>query len=383
LGKWNSKESKTEYARVLSEWHSAGCKVAREESAHADITIVELLNGYWQHAKTHYRHADGTPTSEVNDIRLSLRPLHELYGHTLVKDFGPLAIKSIRQRMIVQPITTRFKNDMGEWQSKVIRVGLARGVINQRIDRIRRCFKWGVENQLVPVTVYQALMTVAALRAHRSEARETQKILPVSEGLVNDTLPHLSPVLADLIRVQLLTGARSGEVCAMRGIDIDMAGAIWLFRPVRHKTTYRGLNRVICIGPAAQDILRKYLSLNTEDFLFSPRRSMEAFRAEQRANRKSKVQPSQQCRAKRKPRKQPGACYTVRGLAHAVAVACRKAGLPHWHPHMLRHRAASNMRREFGIEATRTVLGHQNTVITETYAEKDLAVACQVAAKLG
>jgi integrase len=226
-------------------------------------------------------------------------------------------------------------------------------------------------------------MTVAALRAHRSEARETQRILPVSEGLVGDTLPHLSPTVADLIRVQLLTGARSGEICRLRTADVDMSGSVWIFRPRHHKTIHRGLNRVVCIGPAAQAILRKYLSLNTEDYMFSPRRSMEAFRAEQRANRKSKVQPSQQCRAKRKPRKQPGECYTVRGIAHAVAAACAKAGLPHWHPHQLRHRAASNMRREFGIEATRTVLGHQNTVVTETYAEKDLAVACQVAAKLG
>jgi hypothetical protein len=157
LGTWNSKESKNEYTRILSEWQSAGCKAVPEEVAPADITIVELLNGYWQHAKMHYRHADGTPTGELNDVRLSLKPLQELYSHTLVKDFGPLALKAIRQRMIAQPITTQIKvtnpeTGEREWQSKVLRVGLARGVCNQRIDRIRRCFKWGVENQLVPVT---------------------------------------------------------------------------------------------------------------------------------------------------------------------------------------------------------------------------------------
>jgi hypothetical protein len=38
---------------------------------------------------------------------------------------------------------------------------LARSLINQRIGRIIRMFKWAVENELAPVALYQALTTFA------------------------------------------------------------------------------------------------------------------------------------------------------------------------------------------------------------------------------
>ncbi len=42
-----------------------------------------------------------------------------------------------------------------------------------------------------------------------------------------------------------------------------------------------------------------------------------------------------------------------------------------WHPHQLRHNAAAELRKEFGLEAGRIILGHCSAVITEVYAEKD------------
>ena len=78
----------------------------------------------------HYRRADGTPTGELDNYRDSLRPLRRLYGRTPAADFGPLALKAVRQAMID--------------------AGLARTTINQRVGRIVRLFKWAVENELVP-----------------------------------------------------------------------------------------------------------------------------------------------------------------------------------------------------------------------------------------
>jgi integrase len=42
-----------------------------------------------------------------------------------------------------------------------------------------------------------------------------------------------------------------------------------------------------------------------------------------------------------------------------------------WHPHQLRHNAATELRKEFGIETARIILGHHGAAITEVYAEKD------------
>ena len=96
----------------------------------------------------------------------------------------------------------------------MVDAGMCRTNINRTVHRIKRVFSWGVENELVPPAVYQALQAVSSLRAGRTDARESDPVLPVDEGTVNGTLPHLSRVVADMVRLQLLCGMRPGEVCA-------------------------------------------------------------------------------------------------------------------------------------------------------------------------
>jgi integrase len=387
LGKYGTKESRAEYARVIAEWEASGRQLATADAA-KDISINELIERFMEHATEHYRHADGTPTNELSDIKLSFRPLKALYGLTMAKDFGPLALKAIREKLIAQPVTTRIKvtdpeTDKRVWQEKVLRVGLARGVVNQRINRIRRLFRWAVENELVAPLVLEALRAVKGLQRGRSLARETQKVRPVSAALVEDTLPHLAPTVADMIRLQLLSGMRSGEVCIMRARDIDMTSPVWLYRPGRHKMEHTGFDRVVALGPRCQEIIRRYLKPDTEAYLFSPRDSILSFRQRQRERRKSPVQPSQICRAKKKPKRGPGDWYDVRAIAHAVRRACIKHGLECWHPHQLRHAKAKEVRREFGLDAARATLGHHGPAITNHYAELDGAKIVEVARKLG
>jgi integrase len=54
-----------------------------------------------------------------------------------------------------------------------------------------------------------------------------------------------------------------------------------------------------------------------------------------------------------------------------------------WHPHQLRHNAATELRKEFGIEAARIILGHRSAAITEVYAEKDEQEAIEAITKVG
>jgi hypothetical protein len=157
LGAYGTKESKAKYARVIAEWEAADRRVPTAEPTN-DITINELILAYLPHAQRHYRRPDSTTTNELNDVKLSLRPLKILYGFTPAKDFKPLALKAVRDQTIRQPITRRIKvidpeTGKKKWMQKVIRMGLARGVVNQRIGRIRRLFKWAVENELVPTSV--------------------------------------------------------------------------------------------------------------------------------------------------------------------------------------------------------------------------------------
>jgi integrase len=397
LGRHDSPESHAEYRRVLAEWEAAGRRLPTPVSAPANLTVNEMLVAFWSHAEGHYRRPDGTPTSELNEYRAAFRPLKHLYGHTAAKGFGPLALKAVRQLMV----------EGYEHPEHGTQPGLSRGVVNQRVGRVRRAFKWAGENELVPASVHHALCDVRGLQRGRSAARETEPVRPVPAAVVEETLPFLNRHVRALVEVQLLTGARPGEVVLLRACDIDTAGKVWLYRPGRHKTEHHGHGRVIAIGPRAQEVIRPFLKLDVQAYLFAPRDALAERRAELRRNRKTRVQPSQQYRRKRSPKRAPGEHYTTTSYAHAIRAGieaanraracdackplrpedrcekCRAAALPHWHPHQLRHTAATLLRREYGLDVARAVLGHRTPAITDLYAEVDVGRAAEAMARLG
>jgi integrase len=392
LGPWPIEQRKAPpgvreaYDRLIAEWLANGRRPPRQADDAPSLSVNDLILSFWRWAEKHYRHEDGTPTNELNDYKLSLRPLRELYGATPAADFSPLKLKAIRHRMV--------------------EADLCRGVVNQRVGRIVRMFKWAVSEEIVPETTHRALMTVRGLERGRTEARETEPVKPVADAVVDAVLPFVLPTVAAMIRVQRLTGARPGEVCLMRACDIDTTGDVWLYRPHAHKTKHKGKDRVIALGPQAQAVVKQFLKLDIRAYLFSPRDAMERKRAEMRG-RRTKVQPSQQDRRRRKPKKQLGERYKTasyyyairRGVgaankAQACSVcktlkppdrcdACKAAAIPHWHPHQLRHAHATEVRRMFGLEAAQVSLGHSQARVTEVYAERDLTLAAKVAAAIG
>jgi integrase len=261
-------------------------------------------------------------------------------------------------------------------------------------------FKWAVAEELVPAEVYHALLAVDGLRKGRSAAREVQPIRPVADEHVEATLPFLTPPVRAMVQVQQLSGMRPGEAVIMRPCDIDRGnGKTWVYRPNSHKTEHHGIARVVFLGPRAQAILGPFLDRDPGAYCFSPQEALADLRRRQRAARKTKVQPSQVCRKKRKPRKQPGLRYSVDTYGHAVERACLKAdGMAHekdasvsqderivpvWHPNQLRHGKATEIRREAGLDAARAVLGHRSPAITEVYAEVDEAKAASIMERLG
>jgi hypothetical protein len=56
----------------------------------------------------------------------------------------------------------------------MIDAGWCRPQVNGRVGRVRRVWKWGVENELVPAATYQALAAVAGLQRGRSEAGDRE-----------------------------------------------------------------------------------------------------------------------------------------------------------------------------------------------------------------
>jgi integrase len=350
------------YDALVASWLANGRRPLVD--APAPLSVAELILQFWErHVTVHYRHPDGTLTSEVEGFKLSLRPLRRLFGRHAAGEFSPMKLKAVRQSLID--------------------AGISRGVINQRVGRIKRMFKWAVSEELVPETVYRVLLAVEGLKAGRSSARETTPVTPAPPEDVDAVLPLLSRPLRGLVLVQRLTGMRPGEAARMRGRDLDTAGEIWLYRPERHKTSWRGKDRVVPIGPRCQAVLKEFLKADPDAFLFSPKDGREEWFAAKRAARKSRVQPSQVCRRKARPARVPGDFYSRHSYAAAVARACARAGVRPFHPNQLRHLRATEVRRDFGLEAAQVVLGHVNAKITEVYAERNNALAMRIAAENG
>ena len=358
LGPHNSPESIDRYNELVDEW------LARQGDVSAfTLTVDHLALLYLKYADGYYL-KDGKPTGEADTIRLALRPLLELYGISRAREFGPRKLKDVREAMI--------------------KAGWVRTSINAHVGRIRRMFKWAVAEELLPVDVYTTLSTVSGLRSGRSRAKESKPVKPVPEAFFDAVRPHVSRQVWGMIQLQLLTGMRPGEVVLMRGCDLDITGKVWEYVPQSHKTQHHGKQRMVFIGEKAQEILWPFLKNDVQSYLFSPIDARREFNEELRKNRKTKVFPCEQKRKpKINPKRKPGEHYTTVTYGGAIKRACKAAGIPAWAPNRLRHNAATNIRREFGIEAARTVLGHSSAVTSEIYAEMDFDSARAIMAKIG
>ncbi|MGE0537448.1 MAG: tyrosine-type recombinase/integrase [Pirellulales bacterium] len=373
LGIYGSEVSRQRYARLIAKQTAASeTTPSSPQSLVAtpdhELTVAALVLRYWEFAKTYYI-KDGEPTKELVSMREALRPVRRLFGDTLAEQFGPKALKLVREQMINQ--------------------GLSRKVINQRVNRIKRAFKWAVAEELVPPSVLHGLQAVTGLRFGRTSARETQPIRPAVEASVEAVLTFVAPQVAAMIQLQRCTGMRPNEVVAMRPCDIDRSGDVWNYEPARHKNQWRGHVRRIPLGPRAQTILTPFLDRPQQAYLFSPAEA-EDYRQEQRRRaRKSPMTPSQSARCPRvNPKRAKRAAYDVdsyrRAISYGIAKA-RRAGLAveHWHPLQLRHLHATRVREKYGLEGAQVALGHARADVTQVYAERNLALARRIAVQLG
>jgi integrase len=390
LGRFGSEESQEKYRRLVAGWLAGTPTAVPEADNDAEgISVAELMLAFMKWADGYYR-KDGRPTTEPVNIRLALRPIRQLYGLTPACDFGPRALKTVRQAMID--------------------AGLCRNECNKRTRIVVRLFKWGVEQELVSPSVLQGLKAVAGLRKGRSAARESEPVRPVEDELVDAVQPFVSRQVWAMIELQRLTGMRPGEVVLMRTGDIDRSGRVWEYVPHAHKTEHHGRDRRIYLGPKAQEVLHPWLRADPAAYLFSPAEATQERNAGRRRVRRTPMTPSQHARTrKQRPRKSPGERYTTCSYAHAVSAACRRAA-PHptlsrlrkrdltdeqraelrvwhrangWHPHQLRHSAATVLRKEFGLDVARVILGHSSPAVTEVYAEVDREKARAVMAEVG
>ena len=325
LGKFGSEESRRKYGELIAKY-AGGVPIDpfKQSGQKSGLTIAELMLVFLRHAEAHYV-KDGKVTAEVDCIKSAIRPLVKLYGELSVEDFGPLALKAVRQKMI----------DGGT---------MCRTFINKSVGRIRRAFRHGVENELVEPAVLQKLEAVAPLLAGRTEAKDhaPREVVPQeSIDLVRQNVPEMT---RDLIDLMLLTGSRPGEMVKLTGAMIDRSGDIWIAKLTDHKMVHCGKQRVLIFGPKAQLILRRYLPKDQSKRLFHIARNT---------------------------------------FSNHITAACDELKVARFSAHWLRHNAASRLREEHGLDVAQIMLGHSSANMTELYAHLNLNKAIEVARDAG
>lgn len=412
LGPYGSAASREMYHRVIAAWEANGRRWPRLESDHDDAAsgrtrIKEIVREYWHWATGYYRE------KHVQSLRGAVRMIRKYYGGTRATDFGPNKLRLLRQEMI-----------RGDANEDPPRKPWCRKYVNAQVGRIRHMFKWAAARELVPASIHQSLCTLEPLKRGRAAVRESKKVEPVPPDLLKTTLRHLTRPARAVVEVQLLTGARPGELLALRRADIEMDGQtkIWTYKPEVHKNAHREKERVIYFGPRAQGLLTPFLANRPADaYLFSPAEADSERREALRETRSTPLscgnRAGTNCRSE--PKRQPGDRYSTPAYHRAIQYACdrafpptgklaqgkgetkrtwvarlKKSGLTdelkswrkahRWHPHQLRHNAATLLRRQFGLEAAQLALGHASAQVTDAvYAERDCAKVIEIMRRIG
>ena len=245
LGRWGSAEADDAYLRLIAEWMQNNRQLPDPTPEDEPATVTEVCVEYIKNAR------ENRDPRDLDHIVPTLKIARQLYGSEPVESFGPKRLRIVRQQMIDK--------------------GLARSTINKRVKWVRAAFRWAASHELVNERIYRRLDTVEPLR-RGDGGRETERVKPVPRSHIRRVRRLVPRPVRGLIDLQLLTGARAGELVRLRATDLETRNAVWTYRPEDHKTAYAGKERVIYFGPRARRILRSFMLTRPIDApIFSPR----------------------------------------------------------------------------------------------------------------
>lgn len=381
LGKHDSAKSWEKYYRLLAEWKAMGGQIAPTAKP-ADVLVSEAMASFWVYAQERYR---DNPKS-LYMYRSAFRPVRSLYGSTKASEFGPKAFKVVRESIMAR------KNAQG--------LPLSYNTVNYYMWCVAELFRWAASEEIIPASVHHGIATVPPLQRGKSRARDPEPVGPVHQDDLDATLPLLPAMVRDICHFMLATGARPGEAVIIRPCDIDMSRPVWCYRPHKHKSQYKGYKREVYLGKKAQEIVGRYLSTNLTEYLFKPYRTGRPLDEDDDTRRIGKRRRRIRSMYGKPPRvRGHREHFTREALSTWVFSACKAADalarvkrpetpadvrlVQPWHPHQLRHNAATLITNQFGIETARAVLGHRHTATTDIYAARDGVIAERVMSEVG
>ena len=388
VGLYGSPDAKARYAELIAAYVTSGG--ASVEAARiptpcptrlaADLTVGELAVKWMRHIETtRPNHKQSSLWHGAVAASRAARP----FATMSVRDFGSRALLDAQRLLIETPIPPRKQR--GRPKSATKPEFRTRRYINDVVGRVRQMFHWGVLRELVPDDRVKALEIVPALTYGNSRAKESKARKPVRPSVVKATLPHLTAEMADLVWFMRLTGCRPSEAACMKLCRIrDRDKAVWRYVPRHHKTSHKGKQRHIPIGPKAQAIVLAHTAgRDPREYVFTPQRSVPPRKPRDGVIHMEPRQPS--------PR--VGSMFKKDAILRAVTRAVLRAnkaaedmGQPplfHWTPYQLRYTRLREIRKQEGREAARATAGHSRATMTDHYAPANWGHAAKAAKRSG
>ena len=366
-GRWNSDEAKKSYKRFIAALLEDSVPLLRDSKT-GDVLVSELVVAFMSDKEPE---ADKT---EFAHFKRAVGFLVDIYGDISVNEFSPKKLKVCRRQMVKAGT-------------------LSRRMVNQYTTRIVRIFAWGEDEDYVSSNIVAKLRKVKRLRKEEQGTFDNPPREDVPDEVVERTLFFMRPMLQVMVIIQRQTGCRPSEVCGMTVGDIikDAAPDLWYFVPASHKTERFIGKKALPINVEEQALIAPYLEgKKPTDAVFSPRIAQEERHDEQRANRKTKITPSQEARNRERaenPANRIGEFYDSGAYRKAIEYAIRKGNkvlpdgekIPHWTPYQLRHTNATEISRTVGKDEARAQLAHTSVRTTEIYDHSDLKIREELA----
>ena len=342
-GIWKSSEADAAYRRFIAELLESPAGILRHHTG--DVLIAELAADFLNF------HTARLDESHVRHFRLAIAYLVEICGDIAVNDFSPKKLKIVRNQMVKKGT-------------------LCRKQINDYTGRLVRIFRWGVEEEQVKTTTWQALTAVKSLPPGEPGTFDNEIVRGVPREVVDRTLPFMPATVSAMVLLQRETAMRPGEICRMRVGDVAAGdieqgqdSELWYYTLERHKTQKHIGKKVIPLGKIEQVLIAPYLEgKKAEQAVFSPRQAMK-----ERGIQSDGI----------------GDFYDKDSYRKAIVYAIKKGNkagqvIPHWTPYQLRHAGATELaeRVALGREVAREKLGHTKSSTTKRYtAGAELTVA--------
>ncbi len=335
LGKHGTPESYARYYSLLAEYNANGRETPEEpeapvgETHQADsvILVKHIVADYRVNVLPNYDHDPGRGNRLKNLCDL----IESKHGDEPADQFGPRKLDGLRKILL-----TKGMGKLGRPNR--------RQQVNECTRYVVAIFERGVAQELIGPERIVALQSLKPLKI--GEAEENRDRQKVAVKTISTTMAKLTPVMQAMVRIQLATGMRPSEVHRMTPAQIDRSGAVWIYRPVKHKTKSKGKARAIPILADALEAITPYMFGNPDDLCFLTSK---------------------------------GTSWDKNNYRREITKAANSAGVEHWTPYQVRHLTIQAVRDAQGAEGAQALAGHAHISMTEVYAQIAEAKAIEAA----